>query len=228
MLIPAIGAAAGLAGLAAWAVRGKSSQLFAPAVWRGPRNAAGFALTFDDGPSESTPRLLDLLARHNACATFFVCGANVRRLPEITRRIATAGHEIACHGDAHPYYHFRGAPFIREDIRRGVETIAQATGLAPRWFRPPYGIRWFGMRPILSEWRLELAMWTVIGRDWTLSGPKIANLVRPRLRPGSIVCLHDGRVLAANPNIDNTLEATDLILRNSPPALTLSRLFVSP
>lgn len=228
MLIPAIGAAAGVAGLAAWAVRGKSSQLLVPAVWRGPRDAAGFALTFDDGPSESTPRLLDLLARHHARATFFLCGANVRRLPEIARGIAAAGHEIACHGDAHPYYHFRRAAFIREDIRRGVEAIADATGIAPRWFRPPYGIRWFGMRPILREWHLELAMWTVIGRDWTLSGPKIANLVRPRLQPGTIVCLHDGRVLVRNPNIDNTLEATESILPNSPPALTLSRLFVSP
>ncbi|MBX9600822.1 MAG: polysaccharide deacetylase family protein [Bryobacteraceae bacterium] len=228
MLIAAIGAAAGAAGLAAWAVRGKSSQLLAPAVWRGPRDAAGFALTFDDGPSESTPRLLNILARHNARATFFVCGANVRRLPSVAREIVAAGHEIACHGDVHPYYHFRGAAFLRRDIGGGMDAIQTATGITPRWFRPPYGIRWFGMRPVLRELHLELAMWTVIGRDWKLPASEIAAAIRPELRPGAIVCLHDGRILTANPNIDNTLDATRQILEVAPPAFTLSRLFVSP
>ena len=66
-------------GLAAYAVRGKSSSLLAPSIYHGDRSRPSLALTFDDGPSESTPALLELLAEHNVKATFFMCGANVRR-----------------------------------------------------------------------------------------------------------------------------------------------------
>src|SRR4051812_34693810 len=88
--------------LMAWAVRGRSSSLLAPSVWRGPAHRRAIALTFDDGPSEATPRLLAILAAHNVRATFFLCGANVRRLPEIARAIRRAGHELGNHTDTHP------------------------------------------------------------------------------------------------------------------------------
>ncbi len=91
-----IAGAAAIAG-AAWAVRGRSSTMFAPSIWRGPRDCRALALTFDDGPSESTPALLDVLARHGVSATFFQCGANVERLPGIARATVEAGHEIGNH-----------------------------------------------------------------------------------------------------------------------------------
>ena len=78
----------------AWAVRGRSSQVFGQSVWHGPRDRRSIALTFDDGPSESTPLILDALARHNVPATFFQCGSNVERLPAIARAVQTGGHEI--------------------------------------------------------------------------------------------------------------------------------------
>jgi peptidoglycan/xylan/chitin deacetylase (PgdA/CDA1 family) len=84
--------AAAAVGFAAYAVRGKSSQLIAPSVWHGNRNRPSVALTFDDGPSESTPALLELLAEHDVKATFFMCGQNVRRLKEIAREVGAAGH----------------------------------------------------------------------------------------------------------------------------------------
>src|SRR5690348_10834341 len=71
------------AGLLAWAVRGRSSRVFGPSVWRGPQDRRAVALTFDDGPSESTPRILEILARHGVSATFFLIGANVERLPSV-------------------------------------------------------------------------------------------------------------------------------------------------
>ncbi len=79
-----ISASAACAGMA-WAVRGRSSQVFGESVWRGPRDRRAVALTFDDGPSEGTPQLLDVLARYQASATFFQCGANVERLPAMAR-----------------------------------------------------------------------------------------------------------------------------------------------
>src|ERR1700738_1083883 len=81
----------------AWAVRGRSSSVFGPSVWRGPRDRRTVALTFDDGPSERTPRVLAPRARSGVPATFFQCGANVRRLPEVARAVRGAGHLIGNH-----------------------------------------------------------------------------------------------------------------------------------
>ena len=92
------------AGFMAWAVRGRASSVFGPSVWRGARGRRAIALTFDDGPSEGTPRILELLALHKVPATFFQCGANVERLPAIARAVRDAGHEIGNHSHSHPLY----------------------------------------------------------------------------------------------------------------------------
>src|SRR5438105_14800063 len=83
--------------LMAYAVRGRSSTLLAPSVYRGPRDRRAIALTFDDGPSEGTHQLLDLLSRLAIPATFFVCGMNVQRLPQALRETAAAGPELGNH-----------------------------------------------------------------------------------------------------------------------------------
>src|SRR5215467_7269153 len=80
-----LGLAAAGAAAVAYAVRSPKSDVFGPSVWRGPQDRPAVALTFDDGPSESTPEILELLDHHRAQATFFQCGLNIRRLPEITR-----------------------------------------------------------------------------------------------------------------------------------------------
>ncbi|MBZ5586763.1 MAG: polysaccharide deacetylase family protein [Acidobacteriia bacterium] len=86
VLIPA-GAALASSAFLAWAVRGRSARVFGDSVWRGPRERRAVALTFDDGPSEGTPEILEILARYGAAATFFQCGANVERLPSIARAV---------------------------------------------------------------------------------------------------------------------------------------------
>ncbi len=91
------GAAAGLA----YGVRGRSAQLFGPSSFRGAGQRRSVALTFDDGPSEGTLRLLEYLARENVPATFFLCGANVARLGRVARQVAEAGHEIGNHTYTH-------------------------------------------------------------------------------------------------------------------------------
>src|SRR5262249_7270577 len=110
------GAACAASALMAYAVRGRSSSLLAPSIWRGSARRRAIALTFDDGPSESTPRLLDLLDRLRIPATFFVCGMNVRRLPETLRAAARAGHEIGNHTYSHPALYLRSAGFIRDEV----------------------------------------------------------------------------------------------------------------
>src|SRR5437660_11977615 len=99
-------AAAAASAFLAWAVRGRSASIFGPSVWRGPRGERSIALTFDDGPSEGTGRILEILDRHRIPATFFQCGANVARLPAMARE-AAQNHEIGNHSYTHPLFCLR-------------------------------------------------------------------------------------------------------------------------
>src|SRR5215469_553206 len=95
-------AVVGAGAFLAYAVRGRSSRIFGPSVWHGDRSRKTIALSFDDGPSESTPELLEILEKHRVPATFFMCGQNVERLPSIARQVAAAGHAVGNHSDSHP------------------------------------------------------------------------------------------------------------------------------
>ena len=200
-------AVAASAGAMAWAVRGRSSAVFGPSVWRGPRNRRALALTFDDGPSESTPEILEILALHKVPATFFQCGVNVERLPAIARQVAEAGHEIGNHSYHHPMLCFRSAQFIAADLRRAQQAIEHHTGSRPKWFRAPYGVRWPGLRGALQSLHLTGVMWTVIGYDWSLKASDVVERVAQRVSNGAILCLHDGRELRVRPDVGPTVEA---------------------
>jgi peptidoglycan/xylan/chitin deacetylase (PgdA/CDA1 family) len=197
---------------AAWAVRGRSSSVFAPSIWRGPRDRRAVALTFDDGPSESTPMLLDLLARNDVPATFFHCGVNVERLPQIARAAREAGHEIGNHAYSHPMFCFHTSDFMRREIERAQLTIEAQTGASPRLFRAPYGVRWPGLRSAQAALGLTGVMWTVIGYDWNLAAEEIVRRISGKVSNGAIICLHDGRELRAKPDIRNTICAVEMLI----------------
>lgn len=206
-----IAALSGL-GVMAWAVRGKSSSLLAESVWRGPRDRRALALTFDDGPSESTPALLELLSRHGAKATFFQCGCHVRHLPDVARLVTAAGHELGNHTENHAPLYLRSSAFIENEIARAQSAIGEVSGSPPRWFRPPYGVRWFGLRAAQRKHALTGVMWSGIGRDWVLPPAGIVSRLRRATRPGAILCLHDGRELRRRPDISATLAAVAELL----------------
>src|SRR5436190_110987 len=152
--------------LMAYAVRGRSSTLLAPSVYRGSRSRRAIALTFDDGPSEGTNQLLETLNRLAAPATFFVCGMNVQRLPQIVRATAETGHEIGNHTYSHPALYLRSNSFISEEVGAAQSIIYDTTGKAPELFRAPYGARWFGLREAQRQCNLLGVMWTVLALDW--------------------------------------------------------------
>jgi peptidoglycan/xylan/chitin deacetylase (PgdA/CDA1 family) len=195
------------AGFMAWAVRGRSSAVFGPSVWRGPRDRRTVALTFDDGPSETTPRILEILARYNVPATFFQIGANVERLPAIARGVRDAGHSIGNHSYTHPLFSLRNARFIEQELRQAQQAIEEHTGTRPLWFRAPYGVRWFGVGEAQRRLRLLGVMWTVIGYDWKLGAGAIVKRVAGGVSNGAIICLHDARELRVQPEIGETVEA---------------------
>jgi peptidoglycan/xylan/chitin deacetylase (PgdA/CDA1 family) len=174
------------------------------------------AITFDDGPdARSTPKFLDLLARRDVTATFFLLGFMIRRAPvSLVHDIVAAGHEVAVHGEQHRNLLLRGPAATRNDIAEASGLIGDITGSAPRWYRPPYGIlttsaalaaRRLGLRPVL---------WTAWGRDWTrrAAPSSVHRTVRRRLAGGGTVLLHDADCTSAPDSWRSTLGAVPLIL----------------
>jgi peptidoglycan-N-acetylglucosamine deacetylase len=205
-------AIAGTAGFAAWTVRGRSSSVLSQSYWEGTRTRPSVALTFDDGPSESTEDLLEILDRYRVPATFFQCGANVRRLPEVSRLVAELGHEIGNHSDLHLGFHFYSSRFILKDLSTAQRTFEDYVGVKPRLFRPPFGIRWIGMGAAQRKLGLTGVMWSCIGLDWRLGSTAIAARCIQAARSGAILCLHDGRELQTRPNVRPAIEAVKKIV----------------
>jgi peptidoglycan-N-acetylglucosamine deacetylase len=170
------------------------SQVLGPALVHGPAGSKKIALTFDDGPLPPySQQILDILRSRNAKATFFVSGKDAERHPEILRRICSEGHTIGNHAWAHPYLYFMSRAKCAEEIDRTQKVIQQTTGSTPRFFRPPYGARWFGLYPVLRERGLHLVQWSASGDDWKLGADAIVSSVRAGIRPGAVILLHDGR-----------------------------------
>ena len=118
------------------------------------------ALTFDDGPDPaSTPEFLSVLDDLGWSATFFMLGSMVRAAPGLAREVADAGHEIAVHGDVHFNMLRRTPPRAFADIARAHDTIAEATGVAPEWFRPPFGISSYGSIRAARSLGMTTVLW---------------------------------------------------------------------
>ena len=177
--------------------------------------AAGVALTFDDGPHpEGTPAVLELLARADARAAFFLVGEQVRRRPGLAAEILAAGHIVALHGDQHRLQLRLTPSQVQADLARGAATLEDATGAAIVWHRPPYGIyspaglgavRAAGWRPLL---------WSRWGKDWRRSTTprRIATRATRSLSAGDVILLHDADFYSAHNSHRRTAEALPLIL----------------
>lgn len=196
----------------AWAVRGRSSSIFAPSLWRGVAGRKALALTFDDGPTPSTPALLDLLSEYDIRATFFQVGENVAAYPEIAKATVAAGHELGNHSWSHPLFALKHAAFIHSEFARAQQTIAATSGASPTLVRAPYGVRWFGFSQMQKQLGLTGVMWSLIGLDWKLPGAAVAERILSRVQDGDIICLHDGRGTLKDPDVNATLDAVRRIL----------------
>jgi peptidoglycan/xylan/chitin deacetylase (PgdA/CDA1 family) len=169
--------------------------MFVDVVWRGPREARGVALTFDDGPSpEHTPKVLDLLAAARVKATFFVIGRKAAAHPDLVRAIAAAGHAVGIHGYEHDrFLTLRSPEAAGDDLAEAVAAVEAITGARPTLFRPPVGLTSPRLSRALSWFDLVVVGWSVRGLDgWAgARQERVAARVVPRLRDGAIVLLHD-------------------------------------
>ncbi len=172
------------------------------------------ALTFDDGPNDPhTLRLLEVLARHNVHATFFLIGRYVRQRPDIVRAIANAGHAIGNHTFTHPLLIFKSAAEIRRQLSDCRAAIHDAVGEHSNLFRPPFGGRRPAVLRIARELGLEPVMWNVTGYDWNAPpAPVIEAKVVRRIRGGDVILLHDGGHKQLGADRSQTVLATDRLI----------------
>lgn len=181
-------------------------------IARGPKDRPHVALTFDDGPHpEITPRLLDVLDRRGARATFFLVGERVLRWPELAARIAGSGHAVGSHGFAHRRDWWRSTKALGDDLDRAEQAIGESLA-EPKLFRPPFGV-------LSPTWYLAArrrgytcVLWSVASHDWkTTDVEYVARRVTVRLKPGALIALHECRARTGE-GFGHTVEVVDRCL----------------
>lgn len=178
-------------------------------------DARAVALTFDDGPHpEGTPRVLELLARAGAPATFFLAGEQVERFPSLAAEVVGHGHEVGIHCYRHRNLMRLGPAATGGDLDRAEAAIAEATGVEPSRYRPPYGIL---TAPALLHARRrgwETVLWRRAGRDWRASATpeSIASRLLRGVHGGEVLLLHDADWYSAPRSWERTAAALELVL----------------
>lgn len=179
-----------------------------------PRGSRQLALTFDDGPNDPyTPQLLEVLARHNVKATFFMLGHYVQARPDLARMVAEAGHVIGNHTFSHPNLIFLPTNRAKREIEDCRRALTDSVGQHSRLFRPPFGGRRPASLRLARSLGLEPIMWNVTGWDWKApSSEYIERKIATRVRGGSVILLHDGGHEHIGVDRSKTVLATDRVI----------------
>lgn len=208
-------------GLMAYGATNASAQIFGRTVYRtnSPRK---LAITFDDGPNPSiTPKLLELLDRYKAPATFFVIGRYVRECPELVQEIAARGHVVGNHTESHPNLFWKQPAQIRVELRLTYSVLKNILGAPPKWFRPPWGFRNPWLAGEARELNMRVVLWTLLPGDWKAPSAEwlieqmqpIAERVKAGIGKsagsGEVLCLHDGSHHGQDADRTRTLAALE-------------------
>ena len=172
------------------------------------------ALTYDDGPNPPyTDRLLDVLAKHNVKATFFMIGNRIEKHPETVNRVIAEGHQIGNHTYSHPLLGFLPPRYVQGQIERTDALLRQLGIIGEIVFRAPMLTRFLPVAYVLAKSERTHISCNVWSWDWTTQNPdKITETVLKKTKPSSIIVLHDGKAENKNANRSGTIEATDRII----------------
>lgn len=214
-MIPLYLASAAAAVAAGWNSMAPRSQLYGRTFIGVNHKSRLLALTYDDGPSETwTPRLLEVLARHDVHATFFMVGRCAARLPVITRAVASAGHAIGNHSYTHPNLIFCSAAQVQAQLEECERVLNDVVGKHSKLFRPPFGGRRPGVLRTARAHGFIPVMWSVTAHDWNSSpAEEIERKVARQIHGGDVILMHDGGHLSPTADRSATVTATDNIVR---------------
>jgi peptidoglycan-N-acetylglucosamine deacetylase len=210
-----------LSGAVAAAAVGAGYQSMAPeGRWYGStftglaRGSKQLALTYDDGPNDPhTLRLLEVLAKHNVKATFFLIGRYVRQRTDIARELAAAGHTTGNHTSTHSLLTLKSQAEIRRQLSDCRAALSDAIGEHSNLFRPPFGGRRPAVLRIARQLHLEPIMWSVTGYDWDAPPAEIIERkVTKQIRGGDVILLHDGDHRQMGADRSQTVLATDRLI----------------
>ena len=216
MILSAVAAAsvAAAASAAGYQTMAPTGQWYGHTFCGLPQSSKQLALTYDDGPNDPhTLKLLDVLAKHNVKATFFLIGRYVRMRPDIVRDLVQAGHVVGNHTQTHPLLIFQRAARVRRELEECQAAISEAVGSPASLFRPPFGGRRPVVMRIIREMGMKPVMWNITGYDWNAkSADDIENMVSRRVRGGNVILLHDGGHLEMGADRSRTVEATERLI----------------
>jgi peptidoglycan-N-acetylglucosamine deacetylase len=216
MLGPLLSAGAVIAagGAVAYQAMAPSAQGFGATFASGSAGSKQIALTYDDGPNDPhTLKLLDVLAKDNVRATFFLIGRYVQQRPDIVRDVVKAGHAIGNHTFSHPALALTGAVQTRIQLEECQRAIQDATGETASLFRPPFGARRPHTLRIARSLGLETVMWNVTSWDWKMPpAAKIVETCNRHIGGGAVVLMHDGSHFGFGADRWQTVVATHLLI----------------
>jgi len=184
-----------------WGTLSPRSQLLMPALLRLPTREKAVWLTIDDGPSDETPAILDLLEAHGAKATFFLVGERAAARPDRVREILRRGHGIGNHSASHParWFWALGPRRMRREVDETQRILGAIAGTPPHWFRAVVGMSNPFLAAPLKAHGLTRVAWSARGFDGVAGDPQavVARIERD-LAPGAIVLLHEGAAHGGN------------------------------
>lgn len=164
------------------------------AINKGTTTEEKIALTFDDGPNETyTPKVLELLAKYNATATFFCIGKHIEQHPDLVKEIVSQGHVIGNHSYSHSnFFDFYGTKKVIAELEKTDELVTNIIGKKMNLFRPPYGVTNPSIAKAIKHSKHQVIGWNVRSLDTVAKDPeKCIHRIIPKIKPGAIVLLHD-------------------------------------
>jgi peptidoglycan-N-acetylglucosamine deacetylase len=215
MLVPALTcAASAAAAITAYLSMAPTAQCYGQTFIGLDPGSRQIALTYDDGPNNPhTLRLLEVLAKHNVHATFFLIGRYVQQQPQIAREIVQAGHVVGNHTFTHPLLIFKSEAEIRQELTQCRDALQDAIGQPSNLFRPPFGGRRPAVLRVARELGLAPVMWNVTGYDWNAPpAAAIEHKVAKQMRGGDVILLHDGGHKHMGADRSQTVIATDRLI----------------
>jgi len=170
------------------------SGFYIKAFCKGKTSEKLITLTFDDGPdAENTPKILEILEKHNLPATFFLIGKKAKEQVHLVRLIISRGHLVGLHSYSHSFYFdFYRNEKMEQDLLKAEEIIMKETGKSPLLFRPPYGVTNPTLAKVVKKLGYKVIGWSVRSLDTTIKdAEKVAGRVIGKLHPGAVILMHD-------------------------------------